>query len=101
MWEAFAAHPEIPSVLIAMVLSCAIIWIHLLRNFTHPIVFVTELLKVAAIIYMAAQVTDTISRATFILMALTYLGLIWWKRRKLVFAATIISHSAYALKKVR
>ena len=78
MFEAFAAHPEIPTVLIAMVLFSAVLWIHLLRNFSRPIVFLTELLKVAAILYMAWQVPNTISRAIFVIGALVYLGLVFW-----------------------
>jgi len=98
LFEAFALAPEIPATLIAMALFIAVLWIFLLRQFATPIVFATELAKIAGILYIAVKAPDESSTVIFVLFALVYLALIIWKREKLQFAGKIISHSAKALQ---
>jgi len=58
MFDAFTLAPQIPAVLISGVLFMAVAWIVLLKMFSKPIVFLTEFLKVAAMVYVGIKFSE-------------------------------------------
>lgn len=99
MLDVFSLKPGIPATLIAMAIFISVGWIVLLRAFATPIVFVTEAIKIACIVFIALKTDDESATPVFLIIAVLYTLLVIWKRDKLKFAGKVISHSAMALQK--
>jgi hypothetical protein len=94
MFDAFGESVEIPVTLIMMCVALAVFWVFLLRQFAQPIVFATKGMSVLGLVWFAAHAEAPF----FYLVALCYLCFIVFIRKRLVFCAKVISHSALALK---
>ena len=94
MFDALILRPQIPVVMIMSCLAIAIGWILLLRKFARTVVYVSELVKVAALIYIGVKSEN----AFFFVCAGGYVAYAVYIRKKLDFAARIIKHSSNGLK---
>ena len=90
MFDALILRPQIPVVMIMSCLAIAIGWILLLRKFARTVVYVSELVKVAALIYIGVKSEN----AFFFVCAGGYVAYAVYIRKKLDFAARIIKHSS-------
>jgi hypothetical protein len=94
MFDAFGEAVEIPVTLIVMCVALAVFWVFLLRQFAQPIVFATKGMSVLGLVWFGA----TTESVFFYFVAFCYLCFIVFIRKRLVFCAKVISHSALALK---
>eukprot|EP00518_Triparma_eleuthera_P003966 CAMPEP_0182462158 /NCGR_PEP_ID=MMETSP1319-20130603/6508_1 /TAXON_ID=172717 /ORGANISM="Bolidomonas pacifica, Strain RCC208" /LENGTH=723 /DNA_ID=CAMNT_0024661551 /DNA_START=46 /DNA_END=2214 /DNA_ORIENTATION=- len=95
MLDVFAIHPHVAFTMILAVIVMAISWILFLRKFARTVVWTCEAIKVVALGYLGYKANNN---AFFYAMAAGYCVYLFCARKKLNFAATIISHSAKGLK---
>lgn len=94
IFDAFLEAPEIIVVLSLLTLAISVVWIVLLRFFAKTIVIITEVAKVALLIYLAIY----LDAGVFFFFAAASLGYSVYARNKLSFAAKIISLSSKSMK---
>jgi hypothetical protein len=85
--------PGIPTVMIMGCIVMSVVWILLLRTFAKTIVFTSEAVKVCAMLYLGVK-----AGAFWFIVAGIYCVYVFCARKKLLFAAKIISHAATGLK---
>ena len=93
LFDAFAMKPGIPTVMIMGCIVMSVVWILLLRTFAKTIVFTSEAVKVCAMLYLGVK-----AGAFWFVLAFSYCVYVFCARKKLLFAAKIISHAATGLK---
>lgn len=99
IFDAFLEAPEIIVGLLGLTVGITIIWALLLRYFSKPVVFVTEAVKIGALIALAVYQEDQSSRIVFILLAIALAIYTWFCRIKIILAAKMIEQSVIALSK--
>jgi hypothetical protein len=98
MFEAFSIKPGIVVTLVLIVVFLSVGWIFALKNFSRPIVYLTEIVKVACCGWVAMETNDSGLRAVMLVCAALIVLFMIKNRSKLDFAAKLIAHSAVALK---
>jgi len=103
IFYAFLHNPEIPSTAVIAVGVIAFIWLILLKKFSRPIVYGTEVTKIVACVWVGTYILtgsdNDASGILFYIVGAIILGLDIWRRENFVFAAKIIKASAVAINK--
>ena len=83
--------------------AIAFIWLILLRKFSRPIVYGTEVIKIVACVWVGTYILmgsdNDASGILFYIIGAIILGLDIWRRENFVFAAKFIKASAVAINK--
>lgn len=99
IFDAFLEAPEIILGLLGLTVGITVVWALLLRYFAKPIVFLTEAVKIAALIALAVYQQEQSSRIIFIILAVALVVYTYYFRVKIILAAKMIEQSVIALSK--
>jgi len=100
IFDAFLEAPEIIVGLTAFVLVIAILYGLLLRFFSKPMVFFSELAKVALLITAGVYIQGENAETAAVCYVLAFLSCVYvyWARDKIILTAHLMEHSTIAMK---
>ncbi|CAB9518394.1 Plasma-membrane choline transporter [Seminavis robusta] len=102
MFDAFLEAPEIPIAVALLGMTMAIVWAVLLRFFSIPIVYATEVVKVALFLYLSVRVlVEGLVGAAVVAFfcAMTIVAWDIYTFKKLKFAGKVLRRAAKSLKR--